>query len=95
MALFSADDDEDAEFFYDEEEVLAGAEGDASARAAMLDHYDSLLQMPRADELDEVGASLPSLQILPHTTDALHIAEMPRKTNWVGTTSKGMMQSCL
>ncbi len=47
-----AGDDEDAEFFYDEDEVLAGAGGDS--RAAMLDHYDSLLQMPRADDLDEV-----------------------------------------
>lgn len=45
-------DEEDAEFFYNEEEVLAGAGGDA--RAAMLDHYDSLLQLPSADDLDEV-----------------------------------------
>jgi hypothetical protein len=49
-----ADDDEDAEFYYDEEEVLAGAGCEDGARAAMLDHYDSLLQMPRADEFDEV-----------------------------------------
>ncbi|CAL8464249.1 g3784 [Coccomyxa elongata] len=50
-------DDEDAEFFYDEEEVLAGA--DDGSRAAMLDHYDSLLQMPRADDLDELVAEDP------------------------------------
>lgn len=50
-------DDEDAEFFYDEDEVLAGA-GNGS-RAAMLDHYDSLLQMPRADDLDELVAEDP------------------------------------
>ncbi len=31
---------------------MAGAQGEQ--RAAMLDHYDSLLQMPRASELDEV-----------------------------------------
>lgn len=49
-----ADDEEDAEFYYNEEEVLAGAQGEQ--RAAMLDHYDSLLQMPRAAELDEVLA---------------------------------------
>ena len=48
----AAEDEEDAEFFYDEEEVLAGA--DPAERAAMLDHYDSLLHMPRADDLDEV-----------------------------------------
>ena len=48
------DDEEDAEFYYNEEEVLAGAQGEQ--RAAMLDHYDSLLQMPRAAELDEVLA---------------------------------------
>lgn len=31
---------------------MAGAQGEQ--RAAMLDHYNSLLQMPRASELDEV-----------------------------------------
>ncbi|EIE24935.1 hypothetical protein COCSUDRAFT_62344 [Coccomyxa subellipsoidea C-169] len=50
-------DDEDAEFYYDEDEVLAGAGGES--RAAMLDHYDSLLQMPRADDLDELLAEDP------------------------------------
>jgi hypothetical protein len=50
-----AEDDEEGDFFYDEEEVLAGAGG--QARAAMLDHYDSLLDMPRADQLDEVLSS--------------------------------------
>ena len=34
---------------------MAGAQGEQ--RAAMLDHYDSLLQMPRASELDEVRLS--------------------------------------
>ncbi len=53
VCLLPAGDDEDAEFFYDEDEVLAGA--DSGSRAAMLDHYDSLLQMPRADDLDEVN----------------------------------------
>ena len=38
--------------FYDEDEVLAGS--GAETRAAMLDHYDSLLQMPRGADLDEV-----------------------------------------
>ena len=47
-----AEDEEEGDFFYDEDEVLAGADGET--RAAMLDHYDSLLTMPRADELDEV-----------------------------------------
>ena len=47
-----SEDEEEGDFFYDEEEVLAGADGEA--RAAMLDHYDSLLDMPRADQLDEV-----------------------------------------
>jgi nucleotide-sensitive chloride channel 1A len=40
------------EFYFNEEEVLSGA--GAEARAAMLDHYDSLLQMPTAGELDEL-----------------------------------------
>ena len=40
------------EFYYNEEEVLSGA--GAVGRAAMLDHYDSLLQMPTAGELDEL-----------------------------------------
>ena len=52
-----AEDEEDAEFYYDEEEVLAGA--DPEERAAMLDHYDSLLHMPRADDLDEVHSLAP------------------------------------
>ncbi|CAK0786113.1 hypothetical protein CVIRNUC_009326 [Coccomyxa viridis] len=46
------DDEEDGDFYYNEEEVMAGAQGEQ--RAAMLDHYDSLLQMPRASELDEL-----------------------------------------
>ena len=53
------EDDEEGDFFYDEEEVLAGAGG--QARADMLDHYDSLLNMPRADQLDEVLSSWPDL----------------------------------
>ena len=50
----SAEDEEDADFYYNEEEVLGGAQGEE--RAAMLDHYDSLLQMPRAAELDQACA---------------------------------------
>ena len=45
------------EFYYNEEEVLSGA--GAEARAAMLDHYDSLLTMPTAGELDELIADDP------------------------------------
>ncbi|KAK9824000.1 hypothetical protein WJX72_006891 [[Myrmecia] bisecta] len=48
------DDDEDGEndFFYDEDEVLAGA--GAEQRAARLNHYDALLQMPSADQFQEM-----------------------------------------
>lgn len=43
-----AEAEEDAEFYYNEEEVQAGARG------AMLDHFDSLLQAPHSTEADEV-----------------------------------------
>ena len=51
--------DEDGEegdegFFYDEEAALEGAAA-ADGRGQMLDHLDSLLQMPRADQLDDVS----------------------------------------
>lgn len=49
----ATDDDGQGDFFFNEEEVLAGAGGEQ--RAALLEQYDALLSMPRADELDEVG----------------------------------------
>jgi hypothetical protein len=48
-------DDEDGEgggFFYDEEEVLAGAGGDE--RAAILDRFDAMLQIPSSDGVEDV-----------------------------------------
>lgn len=45
-------DEEDGDFFYDEDEVLAGAA--AEERAARLDQYDALLDMPRAAEFEQV-----------------------------------------
>lgn len=50
----SADDGEDDGFFYDEDAAMENADT-AGDRAEMLDHLDSLLQMPRADELDNVS----------------------------------------
>lgn len=61
--MLPAGDDEDAEFFYDEDEVVAGA--DSASRAAMLDHYDSLLQMPRAADLDEVSFAVVMYELPP------------------------------
>ena len=55
-ASFHPDGDQDGSdegFFYDEAAALEGAGADG--RAQMLDHLDSLLQMPRADELDSVS----------------------------------------
>ncbi|KAK9822202.1 hypothetical protein WJX81_003862 [Elliptochloris bilobata] len=46
------EDSEDGEFFYDEEEVAAGAGG--ADRVARLNALDALLTMPRADQLDEL-----------------------------------------
>lgn len=48
-------DEEDGDFFYDEDEVLAGAAGEE--RAAQLDQYDALLQMPRAAEFEQMVAN--------------------------------------
>ena len=39
--------------YYDEAEVLDGS--DAQARAAMLDHFDSMLQIPRDAGIEEVN----------------------------------------
>jgi hypothetical protein len=47
------------ELFFDEQEVLAGAGADQ--RAAMLNHYDNLLDMPAADTLDEVPSPASSV----------------------------------
>ncbi|CAL5227014.1 g9905 [Coccomyxa viridis] len=46
-----ADAEEDAEFYYNEEEVRAGARGEE--RTAMLDHFDSLLQAPHSADMEE------------------------------------------
>lgn len=52
-----ADDDEEsaeAEFFYNEDEGIAGVNG--HDRQAMLDHYDAVLELPAtADDLGEVS----------------------------------------
>ena len=50
LHVVAAENDADGEVFYDEDEVEDGAE-----RGGMLDHLDSLLQMPRADDLDEAS----------------------------------------
>lgn len=55
--LWHAEAGEDADFYYNEEEVQAGARG--KERAAMLDHYDSLLQVPGSAEGNEVGSPAP------------------------------------
>jgi len=53
-----ADEDGDEGFFYDEEAAAEGAGGD---RESLLEHLDSLIQMPRADEFDHVLLSHPFL----------------------------------
>ena len=47
-----AEAEEDADFYYNEEEVRAGAQGEE--RTAMLDHFDSLLQEPHSADMEEV-----------------------------------------
>ena len=47
-----SDDSEDGDFFYDEAEVLSGA--GAENRAALLDHYDAMLDISDQPEQDEV-----------------------------------------
>ena len=46
-------DEEEGDFYYDQEEALQAGNLDES----MLDHLDSLITMPRADELNEVHLS--------------------------------------
>ena len=46
----AAENDADGEFFYDGDDVEGSAE-----RGDMINHLDSLLQMPRADDLDEAS----------------------------------------
>ena len=55
-----AEDSEDGDFFYDEDEVAAGAGG--ADRVARLNALDALLTMPRADQLDEVRGGLTAWQ---------------------------------
>lgn len=45
--------DDEGDFFYNEDEVMAGA--DPEQREAMLAHYDSILRGPDEEELDEVS----------------------------------------
>jgi hypothetical protein len=52
MLFFGCSEDE-GEFFYDEEEVFAGA--DAGTRSsAVLGHLDAMLEVPSADHVGEV-----------------------------------------
>ncbi|KAK9794671.1 hypothetical protein WJX73_005045 [Symbiochloris irregularis] len=53
------EDEEDGEFFYDQDEVLTGA--DADSRAALLNHFDSLLQTPHSADVSELLAEDPEL----------------------------------
>ena len=59
-AHFAGNEDEEtgeAEFFYNEEEVLAGVNG--HDRQAMLDHHDAMLQASGGvDDVDQVGCSV-------------------------------------
>lgn len=49
-------EDDDSEWFYDEKEVAEGLTGASLSSAATerLARYDALLQMPRAEDLDEL-----------------------------------------
>ena len=57
MCVADDDDGEGGGFFYDEEEVLAGAGGDE--RAAILDRFDAMLQIPSSDGVEDVRSPLP------------------------------------
>ena len=48
-------DEDEGEFFYNEDEVMAGV--DPERRETMLDHFDSLLEPPPGDDLQEVMAN--------------------------------------
>ena len=61
----SDDDEEGGGFFYNEEEVLAGAGGDE--RAAILDRFDAMLQIPSTDGVEDVRLSPPARCVRKHT----------------------------
>ena len=48
----NAGEDPEPELFFDQQEVLSGAGADA--RAAMLEHFDTLLDEPDSDQVEEV-----------------------------------------
>mmetsp|Transcript_17044 Transcript_17044/g.47600 ORF Transcript_17044/g.47600 Transcript_17044/m.47600 type:complete len:232 (-) Transcript_17044:664-1359(-) len=50
-------EEDDGQFFYNEDEVMSGVDPDR--REAMLDHFDSILQVPQEDELEELIADDP------------------------------------
>ena len=56
-------DDDEGEFFYNEDEVMAGV--DPERREAMLDHFDSLLEPPPGDDLQEVLEPSSSFRLFP------------------------------
>ena len=65
MCLSCAGDDAEPELFFDQAEVLSGA--DAGARAAMLDHLDGLLVEPDSDQVEEVRG--PAYADMLHSSD--------------------------
>jgi nucleotide-sensitive chloride channel 1A len=50
-------DEDEGQFFYNEDEVMAGV--DPHLREAMMDHFDSLLEPPQTDDLQELIADDP------------------------------------
>ena len=79
-----AEDSEDGEFFYDEDEVAAGAGG--ADRVARLNALDALVTMPRADQLDEVRryvllavhSVMCSNELMPHALPCQLLEDDPR-----------------
>ena len=70
----AVEDDQEPELFFNEQEVLSGA--DADQRAAMLQHFDSLLQEPGPDPVDQVG-QLAHLQGSAQKGAVLQLAVVP------------------
>ncbi len=61
-------DEDEGQFFYNEDEVLAGV--DPQLREAMMDHFDSLLEPPPTDDLQELIADDPGRFDDPDKEDA-------------------------
>ena len=81
LSLPGVGEDPEPELFFDQQEVLSGAGADA--RAAMLDHFDALLDEPDSDQVEEVRTCCHS-STRPHLGPAYSPALCPAPHRFCG-----------